>query len=130
MTRRSRRARVVVGRFWLGPQAVELVATATGNGGHVVTKPPTPGPAVVTVACADSWPVVVGLLVHELGELALRNVGGEYIPAVDEACATDGYAFMFNHAQFGEAAARVGALLAVALPAFRRAYRAVHRAER
>ena len=115
----------VVGKYYLGDTAILLKADVEENGGSFVRECDDNGYVSVVVGLnTKSWGRGIGYLVHELTELASRDVRGCYSRIPDYALASDGYLFVMDHEQFSEVTMRVGLMLSECLPKLAEAYRA------
>lgn len=110
-----------IGQYGLGPETIHVYADPSSKGGSLHSL--ESGGVKVVVGTDQEWPNTIGVLVHELVELALSQLRCRWVPDIDLALASDGYLFTADHAEFSEACARVGKAMSYILPDLSREYK-------
>lgn len=113
----------IVGTYDLGGESVQL-ALREGDGGDWDSRTPEGRMPLLRVGDdgSDSWPGVVGVLLHEAEELVSARMGLRFRPNPDFAGDNGSYVFLMTHTQYSELTARVGLFMAVCLPDLARAW--------
>lgn len=109
--------RVNLGWFNLGERKVKVLYDPKLAGGEFSAH------QIVIGGHTKNWPHTVATAAHEALEMAFSQQRCRWVPDVDMAAASDGFLFVADHAQFSEAAAQAGQLLAKLLPELSRAFK-------
>ncbi len=121
---------VIVGKYYLGVEAVELVLME-GTGGEFYRIPEAGHIARIKIGAEyDSWRGVVAVLLHESFELVYDRLGCRYCCSSHTARDSDAHTFYLDHVLFGEACARVADLLSACLPDLATAWKKFNKKEK
>jgi hypothetical protein len=118
---------VVVGTFYLGHEACELILR-DGTGGEFYVTPSAGHIARIKVGADDGpWHQILNRMLHEVMELSLHRAGARYDCTRDQACDSAGFVFILDHHAFTECCARAAEFLGEAVPQLQRAWRSWNR---
>ena len=106
----------IVGDFFCGFKCVQLVLRE-GQGGEFYSCPEKGSvPRLKIGADYDKWCDLVAVLLHELEEYLLFDMGARFHPTDKVNYEHTAYKFMFDHTQFTEFCCRQADFLTACLP--------------
>jgi hypothetical protein len=112
----------LVGNYKLGLRPIRLYVNPGHANGNVDLMPEDRGSSSVTIGIDAPWGEAVSVLLHELYEAMLIDLGTRYKLRPSYSEESSDFMFFLSHNQLGEAHERVGYMLAHMLPDFSKAY--------
>lgn len=110
-----------VGKYSIGLRPIRLVVIDSISG-SVEPTPKDGGSTIVNVGINQPWDEAVGVLLHELYEIALIDLNTRYKPKPSYSKESSDYIFLMTHNQLGEAHERLGEIISRCFSDFRMAY--------
>lgn len=106
---------VIVGKYYIGPESVEIVLREGVGGEFYCTPEPGHIARIKIGGDCDWWREVVAILFHEAMELVYDRIGCRYYPASNMSRDSEAHLMVVHHREFSDACSRVADLISACI---------------
>jgi hypothetical protein len=119
----------VLGNYRIGLEMVQ-VALREGDGGEFYYFPEDGSTPRIVIGADNEFEDVLGVLIHEVGELSMCRLGLRYMGSEDMSNDHSGYLFVLTHPQFSDVCNRLAYAIATVQKDLKKAWKKWHKAEK